>query len=61
MYQPSGCDILVWADNTWCYRSELSEMSHMSDDYDILYIGTDEYEDFTHKEIMAELASVSIH
>lgn len=26
-------DICEWPDGTWCYASELHEMSHMSDDY----------------------------
>jgi hypothetical protein len=24
-------DIILWSDNTWCYREELHEMTHMSD------------------------------
>ena len=28
-------DICMWPDGTWCYRSELSEYSHMSDDYEV--------------------------
>jgi hypothetical protein len=26
-------DICLWADGTWCYGDELSQMTHMSDDY----------------------------
>ena len=29
-------DLMLWADGTFCYRSQLSEMSHMSDDYEVL-------------------------
>lgn len=29
-------DICVWADGTWCYGSELSGMTHMSDDYEVV-------------------------
>jgi len=29
-------DIIVWADGTWCYRHDLEQMSHMSDDYLVL-------------------------
>jgi hypothetical protein len=37
-------DILVWADpGTWCYRYELQEMQHRSDDFSVLYFGTPEY------------------
>ena len=27
--------IVVWADGTWCYGAELSEMDHMSDDFKV--------------------------
>jgi len=39
-------DILVWPDGTWCYRYELREYAHMSDDYTVLSFGTPEYEIF---------------
>lgn len=26
-------DVMIWPDGTWCYRVELSEMTHMSDDF----------------------------
>ena len=29
-------DILRWADGTWCYRHELSQHNHMSDDYEVI-------------------------
>ncbi|AGC35602.1 hypothetical protein HOS22_gp36 [Rhizobium phage RHEph08] len=25
--------VCVWPDGTWCYKDELPEMTHMSDDY----------------------------
>jgi len=28
-------DIILWADGTWCYRYELAEYTHMSDDYTV--------------------------
>lgn len=36
----SGEDIIVWADDTWCYRYELHEYMHMSDDYLVLPEGS---------------------
>lgn len=39
-------DICVWPCDTWCYREELSGMSHMSDDYETLYVGSEAYEQF---------------
>lgn len=39
----SGEDILQWADGTWCYACEISEMSHMSDDYERIPEDTDAY------------------
>lgn len=38
-------DILLWPDNTWCYRYELHEMNHMSDDYLTLAFGSLFYPD----------------
>lgn len=32
-------DVIKWPDDTWCYRSELPEFSHKSDDYEVLYWG----------------------
>ena len=29
-------DILLWPDSTWCFRHELSQYSHMSDDYETI-------------------------
>lgn len=39
-------DIIVWPCATWCYREELSQMSHMSDDYQVLWFDTDAYNNF---------------
>lgn len=36
-------DVLVWPDETWCYRYELSEMNHMSDDYMVLPFDSGEW------------------
>ena len=43
----SADDIMVWSDDmlgaTWCYRHELEEMSHMSDDYTTLYLDSEDW------------------
>lgn len=39
-------DILRWPDGTWCYRSELWGMQHMSDDYEVITQDHPEYEHF---------------
>lgn len=39
-------DILRWPDGTWCYRSELWGMQHMSDDYEVITQDNPEYEHF---------------
>jgi len=38
-------DIILWSDNTWCYREELHEMNHMSDDFIIIPFGSLYYPD----------------
>jgi hypothetical protein len=40
-------DILVWSDEgTWCYRYELPEMQHRSDDYMVLSFESKDWWDF---------------
>ena len=39
-------DIMLWSCSTWCYREELSQMNHMSDDYQVLWFDTDAYNTF---------------
>lgn len=46
----SSQDIMLWPDGTWCFREELGDMVHMSDDYEIFYVGTMIYNDFYEKE-----------
>lgn len=36
-------DVFLWPDGNWCHREEVGEYSHKSDDYQILYFGTDEW------------------
>ncbi|QGH45257.1 SIR2 family NAD-dependent deacetylase [Bacteriophage Eos] len=43
-------DIMLWADGTWCFRDELEEMTHMSDDYKVLLENSTEWEVFLLKE-----------
>ena len=33
-------DVILWTDDTWCYRHELVEYGYMSDDYTVLEYGT---------------------
>lgn len=47
---PDSEDILLWPDDmtgpTWCYRYELGEMSHMSDDFEVLPFESDRHREF---------------
>ncbi len=47
---PDSEDILLWPDDmtgpTWCWRHELSEMSHMSDDFEVLPFGSPRHQAF---------------
>lgn len=42
-------DIFLWPDETWCYRSEIQEMNHMSDDFKILSVDSPEYNELIDK------------
>lgn len=45
MTNEQGSDIILWSDNTWCYRSELHTMTHTSDDYLVIPVGSLHYPD----------------
>lgn len=36
-------DIALWPDGTWCYMSERSEYTYMSDDYEVVPVETPEW------------------
>lgn len=36
----SSEDVILWPDGTWCYRHDLEDYSHMSDDYEVVPYGT---------------------
>ena len=42
----SDDDLILWPDGTWCFRSDLPMYSHMSDDYTVVPVDTDPYEEF---------------
>lgn len=39
-------DLIVWPNNTWCFRYELEEYSYMSDDYYVIKFDSREYSEF---------------
>lgn len=43
-----GDDVFVWPDGSWLYRDEYSQLADRwrGDDFEILYVGTIEYNDF---------------
>jgi hypothetical protein len=38
-------DVMFWPDGIWCYREELCQMSHKSDDFEVIPYGTPRYWD----------------
>ena len=44
-------DLILWPDDTWCYRYELYEMNHMGDDYEVLSYDSDEYNKFFKEQL----------
>ena len=36
----NGEDLFIWPDGTMCYREELEEMGHMSDDFEVAPVDT---------------------
>lgn len=39
----SNDDLILWPDGTFCYRSDLSGYTHMSDDYEVVPFGSMRY------------------
>lgn len=41
-------DVFVWPDGLWFFRGDYSELTDRwrGDDFEIFYVGTDEYNDF---------------
>ncbi|QEG07624.1 hypothetical protein [Salmonella phage SE5] len=51
MFQPlSPDDIVVWPDDSWCFRSELEEYTWKSDDYRWILISDPEYDSFMNSQ-----------
>ena len=44
MYHPD--DILLWPNGSWCYRSDIQDMSHLSDDYQVLRADSKQWHEF---------------
>ncbi len=42
----SDHDVMLWPDGTWCYREDLEEYSHMSDDYQVIPVNTPSHAEF---------------
>lgn len=36
--------IVLWPNGTWCLQEDLVYYTHLSDDYEIIYMTDDEYE-----------------
>ena len=51
MTRKSGEDIVLWCDGTWCYREELEEMTHMSDDFIVIPVRAEEWDKITSENI----------
>lgn len=37
-------DVFRWPDGVWCYRTELDEYGHKSDDYELIKFGSSEWD-----------------
>lgn len=54
-------DVILWPCGSTCYRYELGEYMHKSDDYDILHVGTPEYVDHCYRENKLVQADVTLN
>lgn len=44
---PDHEDILLWPDGDWCFRSQEEEMTHKSDDYRVVTVGSRRWDELT--------------
>ena len=54
-------DIILWPCGTTCYRYELGEYAHKSDDYAILRVGAPEYIDHCYREDKLVKADIAVN
>ncbi len=47
-------DVFLWSNGDWCYRYEIFEMKHKSDDYCVLYFGSREYNRFFATKVLRD-------
>lgn len=47
---PSSLDVILWPCGTWCYRDEIHEYTHKSDDYEVLPDGSARWAEFLTRE-----------
>lgn len=52
---PDEIQICYWPDGTWCYRQELEQMSHMSDDFARAELPENLTEDEIHEFVQKEI------
>lgn len=45
--QPPNIDILLWADQFWCFREEFTAAFKRKDDYRVVLQGSEEWSDLT--------------
>ena len=43
-------DLILWPDGVWCFRGNLHEYTHKSDDYRVIPVDTDEWDTFLRTE-----------
>ena len=41
-------DLIVWPCGTTCFRHELHEFTHLSDDYEVVAFGTPQHQSLSH-------------
>jgi len=47
-------DVIAWPCGTWCFRSELPEFGHKSDDFEVLSFDSPEWHKFMDEQDYAD-------
>lgn len=53
-HKPDPDDIILWPCGTWCFRTELGQYSHKSDDFEVLSFDSSEWHKFMDEQDYAD-------
>ena len=43
---PNSEDVLIWPNGVWCHRCDRAQLDHLGDDFEVLKVSTQAWQDF---------------